>query len=168
MSEKRITSRDGSAFVSELDVLSQSSRDTWYSDCGASDHISCRREWFDEYEELPEKSWRIRIGNDGIMYAVGKGNIRIKALVGNDWISHVIHDVLHVPECPKNLFSVGTTADKGMKFEYDNSTVKIVNQQQQVEAIGIREKDSTGRMYRMLFVVVPPAQSHAHMASTSC
>lgn len=89
------------------------------------------------------------------MFAIGKGNIRIQALVGDKLIQHEIKNVLHVPDCPKNLFSVGTTADKGLVFQYDQSTVRILNKKKEVEAVGIRE-NASDRMYKMLFIVSPP------------
>ena len=54
----------------------------WIADSGSSFHMSCRREWFESYEDIDGKSTPIK-GCGGIVYANGIGNIRITSLVND-------------------------------------------------------------------------------------
>lgn len=97
--------------------ISQKSKDdySWYADSGASDHITAHKEWFDTYEELQLKESPIRIGDDRILYAAGRGDIEMESVVNGETIHITFKKVLHVPEIRKNLFSTGTAADAGVE-----------------------------------------------------
>ena len=160
---QRGTSKPGSAAFIVQRERSVSSRDCWYTDCGASHHICCRREWFSSYEELPADSWRIRIGNNKCVSAIGRGDILIESRVAGQWEQHVIKDALYYPDCPKNLFSVGQAADKGIQFVYSANTVILKDKKimKKVVGVGIRDAKSESSLYRLDFRVIKDPCAHS-------
>src|SRR5260221_7263473 len=107
------------AFISESAILltdsgSDSSSD-WIVDSGATDHICNRLDWFDSYNEC-NPPVQIRVGNRAMINGIGRGVIKIKSR----GVSYEIQNVLYVPECARNLFSVGRALDRG----YEERAVK--------------------------------------------
>ena len=76
----------------------------WVADTGATSHMTPHRHWFTSYTPTRRA---IRLADDKIVYAVGKGSVRFSPLV-NGRIQRTIefHDVLHVPPLRSNLLSV--------------------------------------------------------------
>ena len=88
----------------------------WYADSGASEHMTDRHEWFDTFELIPIGLHAIHIADDTKIWTQGRGSIRIKALV--DGRHHIwrLHQVLHVPDLKRNLFSVGLVSERNLSF----------------------------------------------------
>lgn len=104
------------AFVSEEEFhSSEHDSDKWFMDSGASDHMSNKRGWFRNFKEL-EVPIRVRIGNGKHILATGIGDISILAFNNKIWVEKRLMDVLFVPEIKLQLFSFGTTLDKGLTF----------------------------------------------------
>lgn len=61
------------------------SDDTWFMGSGATEHMSKRREWFDNYVQL-DYIHSVRIGNGEMIYAVGTGTVAVLAFNGERWI----------------------------------------------------------------------------------
>ncbi|KAL7291706.1 hypothetical protein TKK_0014495 [Trichogramma kaykai] len=97
---------------------------TWYSDedwvidSRASDHTSPRREWFEDYQEYNEPR-KVEIGN-GVLLAVGEGNINIETVVRKKIVSGTMYNVLFLPNLCRNLLSIRTAAKKGIDFTVSN------------------------------------------------
>lgn len=77
----------------------------WYQDSGATQHMTSRREWFNEYTELSNPV-SVLLGDSTVIDGVAVGTVELEAFDGKVWYSVVLEDVLHVPELKFNLFSV--------------------------------------------------------------
>ena len=60
--------------------------------------------------ENPEK---VRLGDNRVVQALGKGNIWLDIKDENDYNPARLVDVLYVPDLAKNLFSVSVAAKRG-------------------------------------------------------
>ena len=69
-------------------------KDSWILDSGASRHISCRRDWFQEF--TPVVSEFVYLGDERELEVEGRGTIVIKRLVEGKWLDGVINEVLYV------------------------------------------------------------------------
>jgi hypothetical protein len=85
---------------------------TWYIDLGASQHMSYDKGMMVDYVHFgnPQK---VRLGDNRIVQAYGKGNIWVDIKAGKDYKLVRLVDVLHVPDLAKNLFSVSAAAKRG-------------------------------------------------------
>ena len=87
--------------------------EVWYVDSGASNHMTCHKEWF-SYLEKPMQPAVVATG-DNTPHAI--------ANVGEVPLSHVglkgkLMNVLHVLTITKNLVSVGQIVDQGMQVRF--------------------------------------------------
>jgi Reverse transcriptase (RNA-dependent DNA polymerase)/gag-polypeptide of LTR copia-type/GAG-pre-integrase domain len=82
----------------------------WLNDSGANRHYCGRAEWFTEYEEYSQPK-PVTIANNSHMYVLGKGKVRVKALVGAKWQEIELHEVEYVPG-GANLFSENVILSK--------------------------------------------------------
>mgnify|MGYP000650933772 FL=1 len=85
------------------------SDEVWYVDSGASNHMTCHKEWF-SYLEKPMQP--------GVV-ATGEDTPHPIANVDEVSLSHVgqkgkLMNLLHVPTITKNLVSVEQIVDQGM------------------------------------------------------
>jgi len=81
-------------------------------DSGATQHMTSRKEWFRTYMEF-DRPVPIKLGNNNVIYAKGKGEIgvQLQGDVANP--SSILTDVLYAPNIRKNLFSIGKTMSIG-------------------------------------------------------
>jgi hypothetical protein len=85
--------------------------------------MTFQQEWFTMYERISSK--RVFMGNDTILEAIGKGNIKATMQVGGK-MSHVtIIQVLHVPKMKNNLISVNKLIFEGFKVEFNKDGYKV-------------------------------------------
>ena len=98
----------------------QSKRDFWLIDSGASFHMTPHREWFYEYEKY---NGIVFLGDDLPKKIIGHG--RVKLLL-NDGRIKTLPSVLHIPGMPKNLISVSKMANAGVKTVFEKEKCKIV------------------------------------------
>ena len=96
--------------------------DFWMLHSGASPHISCRREWFQEF--IPFQNEFVHLGNDTKVNVEGRGKILIKRLVKNEWLDGVINDVLYISSLKKNLLSAGVCTSNGLLIISDQNSRK--------------------------------------------
>lgn len=118
-------------------------QDTWILDSGATDHMSYRREWFENFIEMAEP---VTVGNGEQIMARGKGDINILAFNRNEWIRKRVMGVLFVPELKKNLFSSGKVTDRGYQLNMDNKGCELLKDGN-VVAVGVRRRG----LFQMLF-----------------
>jgi len=81
----------------------KTSDNVWYVDLGASNHMSCHREWFKDTKELGRPSY-VETGDDTTHPIT---QIRNVPLTMKDGKLKYLANVLHVPNITKNLISVG-------------------------------------------------------------
>src|SRR5215475_1568408 len=84
----------------------------WLMDSGATQHMTSCKEWFRTYMEF-DRPVPIKLGNNNIIYAKGKGEIgvQLQGDVANP--SSTLTDILYAPNIRKNLFSIGKTMSIG-------------------------------------------------------
>jgi hypothetical protein len=69
------------------------------------------------------------MGNDTVLEAVGKGNIKATMQVGGELSHTTITEVLHVPKMKNSLISVSKFIFEGFKVEFDKDGCKVNNAQ---------------------------------------
>jgi hypothetical protein len=144
-SVKKEGNASGDAFVCSA---SGDDRDVWILDSGASDHMSHRREWF---ENFTEASSSITVGNGSKIMAEGTGDINILAFNGAEWIRKHIANVLYVPGIHMNLFSSGKVMDRGHRLQSNKEHCEILKDDN-IVAVGVRQNG----LFQMLFKVIQP------------
>ncbi len=65
------------------------------------------------------------MGDDTILEAIGKGNIKATMQVGGQLTHTTITQVLHVPKMKNNLTSVSKFISEGFKVEFDKDDCKV-------------------------------------------
>ncbi|KMQ88473.1 gag-pol polyprotein [Lasius niger] len=139
-------------------LLGVATRDVWFTDSGASAHMTSRRDWFTEFHQTSGET--VYLGDDGVCEVSGTGNIKIERLVNGLWESATIEEVLYVPRVKKNLFSVGMCTSKGFRVEFGDKHVKI-SRANKIAATGIKQSN---QLYR-LFFRVPNSRQEANVSS---
>lgn len=127
--------------------------DSWVVDSGATDHVTNRGDWFTSFEYFKTPA-KIYIGNKTTMDALGKGTIKIETLVDGKWLPGKIENVLFVPAARRNLFSVVSILDKGMKFSSSKNGCEFVKGGV-VKARGIR----IDQLFKIIFRVKKPEKA---------
>jgi len=108
------SSDNNAAFVSALGADADGGRDCWYVDSGASMHMSCRRDWYHQFESI--KPLDIHFSDNTVVQAVGKGSMVMQMQLPNgESIRGTLSDVLYIPTFKRNLFSSTHAVDCGVK-----------------------------------------------------
>jgi len=130
---------DSSANVSNLN-------ETWYSDSGASKHMSFNRDCFQNFIETGNEY--VSLGDGAPSEIKGRGTIYIKLNVNETWCDSKLKDVLYVPSiCTlnKNLISVGACLKKGYKVVFEDDGIEICLDNV-LKATGIRKDNNLFQM----------------------
>lgn len=135
------------AFIVKEELVKESEENVWFLDSGATDHMSNRIEWFEDYEKFATPRL-VRIGDGTLLRAEGKGDIVIFALVEDQWCEKHLKDVLYVPDIKLNLFSLSTVLEKGFTLSADSRNFKLIKNGR-IAAEGIRRN----RLYQLLIEV---------------
>lgn len=119
--------------------------EVWYQDCGASQHMTFRQDWFENLIEF-EVPMKISIGDSTELDGAAVGDICLEAFDGESWQPVVLQNVLYVPKLNFNLFSVGQTLDKGYIQEADKNQSRFLTAEGR-ETTVIAER--RGKLYEM-------------------
>ncbi len=65
------------------------------------------------------------MGDDTVLEAVGKGNIKAPMQVGGELSHTTITQILHVPKMKNNFISVSKLIYEGFKVEFDKDGCKV-------------------------------------------
>jgi hypothetical protein len=65
------------------------------------------------------------MGDDTVLEAIGKGNIKATMQVGGKLTHTTITQVLHVPKMKNNFISMSKLVSKGFKVEFDKDGCKV-------------------------------------------
>ncbi|KHJ41524.1 zinc knuckle [Trichuris suis] len=84
----------------------------WLADSGASHHMTWNKKYFTKYVPFPQHV-EVRVGNGEIIYAYGRGTVRVKLFTERGWLASVMEEVWYVPRLGLNLFSIGRAAERG-------------------------------------------------------
>lgn len=116
----------------------------WILDSGASRHICCRRDWFEELTPLRDEF--VYLGDETKASVEGRGRIFIKRLVNGVWLDGVINDALYVPSLKKNLLSTGVCTSNGCTVSFNHDVATICSNDGNVMAQGIKQPNNLMRL----------------------
>lgn len=133
----------------------------WIVDTGATDHITNNKDWFVSFECF-KTPFEINIGDQSKMVALGKGTIKFEAAVDGQWIKSHMNNVLYAPSARRNLLSVITALDNGLKFQSSKSECEFVK-----DGV-VKSRDMRiSWLFEMAIRVIPPEMSQVHEANLS-
>ena len=135
-------------------------KNSWILDSGASRHISCRREWFQEF--TPCEGEYVYLGDDTKANVKGRGKVFIRRLVNNEWLDGVVNDVLYVPSFQKNLLSTGACMSNGYFIVFDDDRASIFSKDKDLLAQGVKQQNNLIKM-----LIIPVIKYEANFASNA-
>jgi len=109
-------------FVAALNANDHTMYD-WIVNSGAMQHMTFEQEWFTTYKHISPR--RVFMGDDTILEAIGKGNIKTTMQVGGKLTHTTITQVFHVPKMKNNFISVSKFIFEGFKVEFDKDGCKV-------------------------------------------
>ena len=144
-------------------LLGRNQSDLWLTDSGASRHMCNTREVFSSFTKFAPESYPVNVADNGTMFAEGIGRIKINSYVDNKVLSHVLHDVLYVPDLSTNLFSVGAADEKGATAVFENGRV-LIKRNDDTIITGVKIDDS--RLYKLNISCVIPDDANLSVCSS--
>lgn len=94
--------KENSKFLAALSSYSGNiNKETWVCDSGASQHMTCNKEYLENYTPFSEEK-NITIGDGSIIKAYGEGSVQI---LNERKETVLLREVLYVPKLVANLFS---------------------------------------------------------------
>ena len=138
-----------------------SNENIWLADSGASQHMTSHREWFTEFTPIARGELAVTVGNNEVVYALGRGNVPVEADVGQDVLRHSLTNVLYLPGIGRKLFSLGASADKNVNAIIGRADIKLMRNGQMV-ANGVRVSDG---LYRLNIIATNVGQAYIASAS---
>uniref|UniRef100_W8AUM1 Retrovirus-related Pol polyprotein from transposon TNT 1-94 n=1 Tax=Ceratitis capitata TaxID=7213 RepID=W8AUM1_CERCA len=93
----------------------------WCVDSGASSHLCCNRNMFDEFEQCEES---IMLAADHKILAKGRGVVRLTT----DKFNVTLVDVLFVPGLQCNFISVARAVNSGYIVQFRGNSAKIIDE----------------------------------------
>lgn len=97
----------------------------WYCDSGATTHISPDLFQFESFESFQEPE-KISLGRKGaVMFAIGKGHVRVHTKIDGNPRDIILKNVLYVPEASANLLSVKAVAGSGHSTTFSKNGMTV-------------------------------------------
>ena len=115
----------------------------WFIHSGASSHMSCNREWYDEFHEKFYGT-RIYLGDNRSREVQGYGVISVNILDGQ---FKQIHNVMYVPGITNILIYVSVITNNDMKVEFGKYKCHVKDVQDHYKVIATRAK--IGGLYKL-------------------
>jgi hypothetical protein len=125
-------------FVAALSANDHTTYD-WIVDSGATQHMTFQQKWFTTYERISPR--RVFMGDDTVLEAIGKGNIKSTMQAGGKMSHTTITQVLHVPKRKNSFFSMSKLIFEGFKVEFDKDGCKVNEAQGVVVVEARRDKN---------------------------
>jgi len=111
----------------------------WIVDSGVTQLMTFEQEWFTTYECISPR--KVFMGDDTVLEAIGKGNIKTTMQVGGELTHTTIAQILHVPKMNNSLIFVCKLIFEGFKMEFDKDGCKVNDAQGVVVAEARRDKN---------------------------
>ena len=151
---------DSSAFMAFVGENAEVNKgDIWYLDDGATNHMSDKLEWFQNFEEVAMGQWPVMIADNRKLWVRGYGDIQVRCLMNSHWERQTIKKVLFIPDLRKNLFLVGQAADKGFTTTYTKHSCYLTSQGKHGRKVLTRTQSN--KLYLLDMQVIMP-ESHAN------
>lgn len=145
---------DGFTALNVSNLIEADKIDTsWIADTGASFHMTQHQEWIGEYSMF-EKPIQIKLGDDRIVEALGKGSITTT--------QGILSPVFYLPEIGENLFSV-TACARNHKIYALSTDKNIILMKEQEEVV--RGHMTSSGIYQIKFTVMIPQYTAALSSS---
>ena len=144
---KRRDASDKSSRKSQDDgeaCMAGSSMDEWVADTGASHHMANNKDAFRSLKYIPAGTHPVKFGNGDSLDARGRGTIKIISHVDGQRIELDMLDVLYIPGLKRNLFSIGSACDKGLKANVSKQNIDLIRD----ESVRLRAT-KRGNLYYM-------------------
>ena len=105
----------------------QDNSEKWILDSGATCHICCNQQLFDELEV--KSSQDVTLGDSRVIKSAGSGTVKVK-LTQRDgsYRDCTLHDVLYVPDLSFNLLSIAKATEYGKVLTFNESTCNIISE----------------------------------------
>ncbi|KAK4258396.1 hypothetical protein QN277_007851 [Acacia crassicarpa] len=117
------------------------SKNVWYLDTGASNHMCGKKELFTELNE--EIQGEVTFGDHTKTAVKGKGNIMMFTKNGN---KGYITNVYYIPSLKSNLISIGQLLEKGYDIHLKDSSLTMKNQKGELIA---KVEMTSNRLFKM-------------------
>lgn len=91
----------------------------------------------------------VRIANNKLIPAEGKGVIEVQALVRGQWYDRTINNVLYIPELSHSLFSVGAMTDRNFTYRSHKNLCEFLEPNGNVSCIGVRRDNLWVMQFRI-------------------
>ncbi|KAM3964295.1 uncharacterized protein ACR2FA_001787 [Aphomia sociella] len=136
-------------------------RNYWYVDNGATNHVTMREDLFEDFEYFSDNH-TVTTADRNTIKAVGKGSIRLEAVVNGRTVNSTLRDVWYVPQISRNLFSVLSTQDRNPESVFESRvTTCIMKIGGKVTVTGNRER--YGGLYKLNCKVLPPVNMYVNL-----
>jgi hypothetical protein len=155
-SQAKRASEDGSALLTAYSA-NIGNDDKWYVDSGATQHLSSKKEWLDDYQDITPRN--IYLADNRVIVAKGIGKVHVKLEVNGRMENGTLYEVLYVPDLHGNLLSVNKIVARGHKVIFNDSVCLV--EDQSGRAIAVATKDEN--LYR-LAATIPEVYDMAHLA----
>ena len=110
----------GSLVCVESGLVTKECDQSWYSDTGASQHITNDASKFVSFEMF-DKPRYMRVGSGELMQVNGQGVLLVEIELNGHWVKTKLSDVWFIPGFSNNLFSVQSTLKRNPTWEYKAS-----------------------------------------------
>lgn len=94
----------------------------WYIDSGATNHMTCKREWLENFKEF---SCEVCTASGDKVSCTGKGDVTLLVNFNGKFVKTVLTNVLYVPSLYVNLISVCCLVQKGFQVEFIKNECNI-------------------------------------------
>ena len=119
----------------------------WIIDSGATQHMTFDKDSLSDYVEFKQPCI-VNLGDNGKIFACGKGTYRLVADL-EDGTQHIaLHDVLYLPDLDKNLLSVRAMTKLGASVDFEGNMCRI-SRNSKLLAVG----EMQGKLY--ILKVIP-------------
>ena len=115
--------------------------DCWLLDSACSNHICCKKEWFDSYDTCGNEI--VRLTNGDYLDIVGKGTVKIKMHNGYVW---TLGDVRYVPTLGRNLISLGRLDTLGYRYSIRDGVKQVCRG----SLMMMKGKKTNGNLYKLM------------------
>jgi hypothetical protein len=112
---------DDFAFSGTDMALTSLSSESWLADSACTSHISRRRDVFVTYIATPGH----KITGFGNVDGLGRGTIKLESTVDGKTFPITLKDVVHAPDAPHNLISIGRATDANMHILFKGKMARF-------------------------------------------
>ena len=109
----------------------------WILDIGATCHLTSRVEWIKDYKPL-EHPFPVRLGNNGVEYALGHGIAHPELSDGNDI---EVNEVYYIPNIAQNLISIHKLTNDNNSSSSTTNIVSFFTRHLVVEVMSLIVQD---------------------------